>query len=72
MCLFRRVDSESIASVSGDENHRVLSLQIRKLPPLSGVVGKLIVGEDAPWNNISSHMKSSNSPTRITRLAVTH
>jgi hypothetical protein len=24
------------------------------------LVGKLIVGEDAAWNNISSHMKSSN------------
>ena len=30
------------------ENHRVLSLLFGKLPPLSGVVGKLIVGEDAP------------------------
>src|SRR5213594_268684 len=58
-------------SAAEDENHRVLSLQFGELPPLSGMVGELIVGEDARWNNISSHMKSSNSRTRLTRLAVT-
>jgi hypothetical protein len=43
------------ASPAEDENHRVLSLQFGELPPLSGVVGKLIVGEDSPWNNVRSH-----------------
>jgi hypothetical protein len=48
------------ASAAEDENHRVLSLQFGELPPLSGVVGKFIVGEDSPRNNVRSHMKSSN------------
>ena len=36
-------------SAAEDENHRVLSLQFGELPPLGGVVRKLIVGEDSPW-----------------------
>src|ERR1700730_266331 len=45
-------------SAAEDKNHRVLSLQFGELPPLSGVVGKLIVGEDSPWNNVRSHRSS--------------
>src|SRR6266516_6168285 len=37
----------------------MLSLQFGELPAFRGVVGKLIVGEDSPWNNVRSHMKSS-------------
>jgi len=55
-------------SAAEHENHRVLSLRFGELPPLSGVVGKLIVGEDSPWNNVRSHMKSSNSWLRLTGL----
>src|SRR5260370_12940490 len=58
-------------SAAQDENHGVLSLQHGELPPLSGVVGELIVGEDCPGNNVRSHMKSSNSRMLI-RLAVRH
>jgi hypothetical protein len=49
------------ASAAEDENHRVWSLQFGELPPLCGVVGKFIVGEDGPRNNVRSHMKSSKS-----------
>jgi hypothetical protein len=47
------------ASAAEDENHRMLSLQCGELPAFSGVVGKLIVGEDGPRNNVRPHMKSS-------------
>jgi hypothetical protein len=42
-----------------DENHWMLSLQFGELPAFCGVVGKFIVGEDSPWNNVRSHMISS-------------
>jgi hypothetical protein len=42
-----------------DENHGMLSLQFGELPAFRGVVGKLIVGEDSPGNNVRSHKKSS-------------
>ena len=45
-------------SAAEDENHWMLSLQFGELPAFRGVVGKLIVGEDSPWNNVRSHMKS--------------
>ena len=44
-------------SAAEDENHRMLSLQFGELPAFCGVVGKLIVGEDNPWNNVRSHIK---------------
>src|SRR5260370_26710133 len=46
-------------SAAEDENHWMLSLQFGELPPFRGVVGKLIVGEDSPWSNVRSHMRSS-------------
>jgi len=49
------------ASPAEDENHRVLSLQFGELPALSAIVGKFIVGEDSPRNNVRSHLKSSKS-----------
>jgi hypothetical protein len=46
-------------SAAEDENHGIWSLQLGELSALSGVVRKLIVGEDRPWNNVRSHVKSS-------------
>jgi hypothetical protein len=37
------------------ENHRMLPLQFGKLPALAGMVGKIKVGEDGPWNDVRSH-----------------
>ena len=37
----------------------MLALQLGEFPVFSGVVGKLIVGEDRPWNDIWPHVKSS-------------
>src|SRR6266481_1319865 len=45
-------------SAAEDEDHWMLSLQFGELPAFRGVVGKLVVGEDSPWNNVGSHMKS--------------
>src|SRR5271156_5788662 len=41
------------------ENHRILSLQLGELAALRGVVGKLVVREDSPWNHVGSHLKPS-------------
>src|SRR5258708_4552433 len=46
-------------SAAEDEDHWMLSLQFRELSAFRGVVGKLGVGEDSPWDNVGSHMKSS-------------
>jgi hypothetical protein len=46
-------------SAAEDENHGMLSLQVGELPVFRGVVGKLIVGEDSPWNNFSSQAEPS-------------
>src|SRR5215510_13081603 len=43
-----------------DENHGILSLQFGEFPAFRGVVGKLVIGEDNPWSNIRSHIKSSS------------
>ena len=40
-----------------DENHGMWSLQLGELAMFAGVVGKLEVGEDGPWNNVRSHKK---------------
>src|SRR6202034_1240289 len=37
----------------------VLSLQFGEFPVLRGVVGKFVVGEGSPWNNVRSHLNSS-------------
>ncbi len=39
-------------SAAEGENHGMWSLQIGELPAFRGVVGKLIVGEFSPWNNV--------------------
>jgi hypothetical protein len=49
------------AAAAEDENHWMLSLQFGELTAFRGVVGKLVVGEDGPWNDVSSHMKVLNS-----------
>src|SRR5882724_1666928 len=41
-----------------DKNHRIWSLELRELPALGAVVGKLIIGEDSAWNNIISHLQN--------------
>jgi hypothetical protein len=46
-------------SAAEDENHWMLLLQFGKLPAFCGVIGKLIVGEDSPRNNVRSHMKTT-------------
>ena len=38
-----------------DEDHRMLALQFRELPVFRRVVGKFVVGENGPWNNVRSH-----------------
>ena len=35
----------------------MLSLQFGELPTFRGVIGKLVVGEDGPWNNVRSHIQ---------------
>jgi hypothetical protein len=46
-------------SATEDEDHRMLSLQFGEFPAFRGVVGKLVVGEYSPWNNVGSRMESS-------------
>jgi hypothetical protein len=47
------------SAAAEDEHHGMLSLQFGELPPFRGLVGKLIVGEDSPGNNVRSHRKPS-------------
>ena len=44
-------------SAPEDENHWILSLQFRELPMFSDVIGKFVIGEHSPWNNVSSHIE---------------
>jgi hypothetical protein len=44
-------------SAAEDENHWVWSLQFGELSMFRGVIGKLIVGEDGPRNNVRSHIQ---------------
>src|SRR5580692_2036687 len=44
-------------SAAEDENHWLLSLQFGELPMFRSVIGKLIVGEDCPGNNVRSHIQ---------------
>jgi len=46
----------AVTSAAEDENHWMLTLQFGELPALRGVVGKLIVGKDSPWNDVRSHI----------------
>src|SRR5208283_5265660 len=43
-----------------DENHGMLSLKFGELPAFRGVVSKLVVRKDRPWDNVRSHRKSSS------------
>src|SRR5580700_6245374 len=45
------------SSAAQDENHWVLSLQFGELPMFRGVIGKLIIGEHCPGNNVRSHIQ---------------
>src|SRR5246127_1469320 len=42
-----------------DNNHGMLALQFGELPAFRRVVGKFVIGESSPWNNIRSHKASS-------------
>jgi hypothetical protein len=46
-------------SAAKHEHHGMLSLQLRELAVLPGVVGKVVVRKRNPWNNVTSHVKSS-------------
>ena len=48
-------------SAAQDQNHRLLSLQLREPAVFGGVVGQLIVGEGGAWNHVGSHIKISSS-----------
>jgi hypothetical protein len=52
----------AVPSATEDENHRMLSLQLRELPALRSVVGQFVVGEDSPWNNVRAHLKTPFFP----------
>jgi len=41
------------------KDHWVLSLQFGELAPLCRVIGKLVIGEHSPWNNVRSHMQTT-------------
>src|ERR1700730_15164461 len=45
-------------SAAEDENHGMRSLQFGELAAFRGVVGKLVIGEDRAWNDVSSHRNS--------------
>jgi hypothetical protein len=49
---------EAESAAAEDEHHGMLALQLGELPALRRVIGKFVVGEDDPWNNVRSHMKS--------------
>jgi hypothetical protein len=51
----------AITSAAEDHKHWILPLQFRKLPALAGVVGKLIVGEGSPRNDVGPHVNYSTS-----------
>jgi hypothetical protein len=43
------------ATAADDEHHRMRALQLGELPVFCRVVGKLVVGENGPRNDIRSH-----------------
>src|SRR5215471_1923447 len=46
-------------SATEDDDHWMLSLQFGELTTFRAVVGKLVVGENSPWNNVRSHGRTS-------------
>jgi hypothetical protein len=55
------------AAATEDKNHRICPLEFRELPALGAVVGKLIIGEDNAWNNITSHSELLRVQRRFQR-----
>ena len=49
----------TVTAPAEDKNHWMLSLQFGELAPLCRVIGKFVIGEHSPWNNVRSHIKSS-------------
>jgi hypothetical protein len=48
----------AVPSAAEDENHRMLALLAGRASGASCVVGQFVVGEDSPWNNVRSHLKT--------------
>src|SRR3981081_2553726 len=46
------------SAAAEDEHHGMLALQVGELPAFRRVIGEFVVGENGPWNNVRSHMKS--------------
>src|SRR5271165_1296261 len=49
----------AVAAAAQYDDHRILSLQLRELSALCGVVGKFVVGKGCAWDHLGSHVKSS-------------
>src|SRR5262245_5798448 len=49
------------SAAAEDKHHGMLALQLGELPAFPRVVGKFVVGENDPWNNVRSHMKISSA-----------
>ncbi len=47
------------STAAENQNHGMLCLQLGELAMLAGVIGELVVGENGPRNNVSSHRKTS-------------
>src|ERR1700740_3358101 len=47
------------SAAAENEHHRMLALQLGELTAFRRVVGKFVVGENSPWNNVRSHVKRS-------------
>src|SRR6185503_3215111 len=50
----------AVTAAAQDEDHRIRSLEFGELPALRGVIGKLVVGEQRPGNDVRSHLDSSS------------
>ncbi len=49
----------TVTAAAEDENHWMLSLQFGEPPTLRCVIGKFVIGEYSPGNNIRSHMQTT-------------
>jgi hypothetical protein len=45
----------AVATAAQDEHHRMLALQLGELPAFRRVVGKFVVGENGPRDDVRSH-----------------
>jgi hypothetical protein len=49
----------TVTAPAEHENHWISSLQFGELAPLCRVIGKFVIGEYGPWNNVRSHMQTT-------------